>query len=430
VTETTPLQRFWAGLLIYKDRRIILIALMGVASGLPLLLTLSTLGYWLRIQGLDLTSIGLFAAVGLPYSLKFLWAPIIDKVPLPVLTARFGQRRSWALLIQVILMVAIAALGFTDPSVSLLPTAIIATLIGFLSASQDVVIDALRIELLEEDEQGAGAAATQGGYRLGLLISGAGALLMSDYVSWTLVFLCLSGFMMLGMIAILLVHEPQHPNRSDIKDIASFMKQGVISPFAEFLGRPGAIVILTFVLLYKFGDAIGGTMANPFYVDMGFSGTDIALVSKTAGVIATLLGVFAGGVLVRAIGLFPSLVIGGILQAATNVLFAWVAVSGTDVGVLAIAVWGDNFTGGLGSAAFIAYLSALCNREFTATQYALLTAFMAFGRTLLSTPSGWLVEQVGWPEFFIMTAFLAVPGLVLIYILSRYKAYRPTQPAT
>ncbi|MDF1750009.1 MAG: MFS transporter [Alphaproteobacteria bacterium] len=429
MTETTALQRFWAGLLIYKDRRVLLIALMGIASGLPLLLTLSTLGYWLRTQGLDLTSIGLFAAVGLPYSLKFLWAPVIDKVPLPVLTAQLGQRRSWALFIQVLLMGAIAALGFTDPSVAVLPTAIIATVIGFLSASQDVVIDALRIELLTQDEQGAGAAATQGGYRLGLLISGAGALLLSDYVSWTFVFLFLSGFMMLGMIAILMTKEPEHPAMDRITDMRTFMKVGVVSPFSEFLVRPGAFIILTFVLLYKFGDAIGGTMANPFYVDMGFSGTDIALVSKTAGVIATLVGVFAGGVLVRAIGLLPSLVIGGILQAATNMLYAWVAVSGTDISVLAIAVWGDNFTGGLGSAAFIAYLSALCNREFTATQYALLTAFMAFGRTLLSTPSGWLVEQVGWVEFFILTAFLAVPGLVLIFILSRYKAYRPTKPA-
>tara|TARA_R100001143_G_scaffold4447_2_gene7443 strand:- start:18043 stop:19335 length:1293 start_codon:yes stop_codon:yes gene_type:complete len=429
VTESTALQRFWAGLLIYKDRRIVLIALMGIASGLPLLLTLSTLGYWLRTQGLDLTSIGLFAVVGTPYALKFLWAPVIDKISLPFFTPLLGQRRGWALFIQILLMAAIASLGFTDPVVALAPVAILTTLIGFLSASQDVVLDALRIELLEEEEQGAGAAATQGGYRIGLLISGAGVLFLSDYVSWAVVFVCLSVFMTLGMLAVLLVKEPDHPKTAEIRDMATFIKVGVVSPFSEFLVRPGAFVILTFVLLYKFGDAIGGTMANPFYVDMGFTGTDIALVSKTAGIVATMLGVFAGGVLVRAIGLFPSLVIGGILQAATNMLYAWVAVSGTDVSVLAIAIWGDNFTGGLGSAAFIAYLSVLCNREFTATQYALLTSFMAFGRTLLSTPSGWLVEQVGWAEFFIMTAFLAVPGLVLIFVLSRYKAYRPTKSA-
>ncbi len=418
-------QRLLTSVAIYGDRRIVLIALMGVASGMPLLLTLSTLSYWLRTQGLDLTSIGLFAAVGLPYSLKFLWAPVIDTLPLPFFTQTFGQRRGWALAIQILLTGAICGLGFTDPATNLLPTALLATLIGFLSASQDVVIDALRIEMLEEDEQGAGAAATQGGYRIGLLISGAGALFLSDLVDWSWVFIILGAFMPIGMIGILLAKEPVRPPDALVRSPGSFLRKGVIAPFMEFLTRPAALIILAFVLLYKFGDAIGGTMANPFYVDMGFSGTDIALVSKTAGLVATMMGIFAGGALVRAIGLLKALVIGGILQAVTNLLFAWVAVSGTDVAVLATAVWGDNFTGGLGSAAFVAYLSSLCNRAFTATQYALLSAFMAFGRTLLSTPSGWLVEQVGWPEFFVMTAFLAVPGLVLIAILARHGSARP-----
>ena len=417
----------WDGIAIYGDRRIVLIALMGLASGLPLLLTLSTLGWWLRKEGVDLTTIGIFAAVGLPYATKFLWAPIIDQLPFPLMTRLFGQRRGWALAIQVPLMFSIASLGFTDPANNPFVTALVVVAIAFFSASQDIVIDALRIELLRDDEQGAGAAATQGGYRIGLLIAGAGALALSDYVDWSIVFIAVAAFMPIGMVAVLMAEEPEAETRKVARDVKSFVQNGVIAPFLDFLKRPAPWAILIFVLLYKFGDAIGGTMANPFYVDMGFSGTDIAFVSKTAGLIATMLGVVAGGTMVRAIGLLPALVVGGILQAITNLLFAWVAVSGTNIVVLAIAVWGDNFTGGLGSAAFVAYLSALCNRDFTATQYALLTAFMAFGRTLLSTPSGYLAEQMGWAEFFIATAFLAVPGLLLIAYLSRRGGGLPSR---
>ncbi len=421
------MQRLIAGLAIYGDRRIVLIALMGIASGLPLLLTLSTLSYWLRTQGLDLGAIGLFAAVGIPYSLKLLWAPLIDRLPVPLLTTALGQRRGWAVTIQVPLTAAIAGLGFTDPAVDVLPTAILATLVGFLSASQDIVIDAIRIELLDDDEQGAGAAATQGGYRIGLLIAGAGALLLSDYLPWSTVFLVLSAFMSIGIVAVLAVSEPTDAGRKTSDSIPDFIRTGYISPFAEFLSRPMAVVILVFVLLYKFGDAISGTMANPFYVDMGYSGTDIAIVSKTAGVAATMVGVFAGGALVRMIGLLHALAVGGILQAATNILFCWVALNDPNLTILASAVWTDNFAGGLGSAAFVAFLSALCNRQFTATQYAMLTSYMAFGRTLLSTPSGYMVEAVGWVEFFALTAILAIPGLLLIAVI-RKADFLPARP--
>jgi len=419
-------QRLIASMAIYADRRIVLIALMGVASGLPLLLTLSTLSYWLRTQGLDLGAIGLFAAVGIPYSLKFLWAPLIDRLPVPFLTRMLGQRRGWAIAIQIPLMAAIAGLGFTDPAADVLPTAILATLVGFLSASQDIVIDAIRIELLEEDEQGAGAAATQGGYRIGLLIAGAGALLLSDYVPWSAVFLALAACMPIGMVAVLLAREPVAGERKTARNIGEFIRDGVVAPFEEFLKRPMAIAILFFVLLYKFGDAISGTMANPFYADMEYTGTDIAIVSKTAGLLATMIGVVAGGVLVKWLGLLRALVIGGILQAATNLLFCWVALSEPQLAILAVAVWTDNFAGGLGSAAFVAFLSTLCNRDFTATQYALLTSYMAFGRTLLSTPSGYLVEAVGWAEFFALTALLAVPGLLLISVIRKVD-FHPRQ---
>ncbi|NMM45833.1 AmpG family muropeptide MFS transporter [Rhodospirillaceae bacterium KN72] len=415
-------RRALAGLAIYKDRRIVLIALMGIASGLPLLLTLSTLTYWLRTVGVDRTTIGILALVGLPYTLKPLWAPILDQLPAPYPFARLGQRRGWAIIIQIFLMIAIAALGFTNPAADLFMTGLAVLLIAFLSASQDVVIDAFRIELLSDDEQGAGAAATQGGYRIGLLLAGAGALALSDFYDWQIVFLCLAACVPIGMIGVLLAVEPSNDSRQPVQSVKAFVKTGVIEPFVEFLARPSAIFILIFVLLYKFGDAIGGFMANPFYVDIGFTGTEIALVSKTTGVLATMIGVIVGGALVRAIGLLKALVVGGILQAVTNFLFAWVATVGPDVSALAVAVWGDNFTGGLGSAAFIAYLSALCNKEFTATQYALLTSLMAMGRTIMSTPSGYLVDMVGWAEFFILTAFLAVPGLILIAILARTGA--------
>lgn len=422
-------QQALAGIAIYGDRRIVLIAFMGLASGLPLLLTLSTLSYWLRTQGLDLTAIGLFAAVGLPYSLKFLWAPVVDQVRPPLFFARLGQRRGWAVAIQLPLTIAIGALGFTDPATNIAPTAILVTLIAFLSASQDIVIDALRIELLENDEQGAGAAATQAGYRIGLLLAGAGVLALSDVVAWSTAFLALAACMPIGIAAVLCAAEPKRRESSIARDPGAFLRDGVHAPFREFLSRPGVAVILAFVLLYKFGDAIGGTMANPFYSDMGFSGTDIAFVSKTAGLIATMVGVFIGGALVRAIGVIPALAVGGVLQAATNVLFAWVAVAGNDLSVLAIAVWGDNITGGLGAAAFVAYLSALCDRSFTATQYALLTSFMAFGRTLLSTPSGALAEWMGWFDFFIATAFLAVPGLILLFLIARLGSMKPPERA-
>lgn len=409
-----------AGLRIFLDRRLILIFMMGISSGLPILLTLSTLSYAMRQIGVDLTTIGLFAAAGLPYSLKFLWAPIIDKVPLPFLTRRFGQRRGWALLTQVLLIFAISSLGLTNPLEDPLHTAAAVVAIAFFSASQDIVIDAVRIELLKDEEMGPGSAMTQAGYRIGLLIAGAGAIALSDYFDWDIVFMAVAACMPIGMIAVLLAQEPQQETRKTTGSFFAFVQDGVIAPFVDFLKQPAPWAILLFVLLYKFGDAIGGVMANPFYFDMGFTGAQIAFISKTLGLIATMIGIFAGGFMVKVVGLVPTLVVGGILQAVTNLLFAWLAVSGTDPYVFAIAILGDNFTGGLGSAAFIAYLSILCNRDFSVTQYALLSSFMSFGRTLMSTPSGYLAEQMGWAPFFIATAFLAIPGLLLIAYLSRY----------
>jgi len=418
----------WYGAIqVYLNRRILFVLLMGVASGLPLLLTLSTLSYWLSKVGVDKTTIGLFALVGIPYSFKFVWAPIIDQARLPVLSTLFGRRRSWLLLIQGFLAGAIFVMGMTDPTVAPLTVAAAAVAVAFFSASQDIVIDAYRIDILREEEQGAGAAVTQAGYRIGLLIAGAGAIALADFIGWQAIFGMLAAIIVACMVVTVLAPEPPEPpsnaGASQPRDrIAAFLewsKTAVIDPFADFMKHRGWLVILAFVLLYKFGDAIGGVMANPFYNEIGFTGVEIASITKVFGVLATVVGTFAGGLLVARLGLFKALVVGGILQAVTNLLFALLAVTGKDLSLLTVAIGADNFTGGLGSAAFVAYLSSLCNRAFTATQYALLTSLMAAGRTILSSGGGWLADHTDWASFFVLTTFLAVPGLLLLFWLSR-----------
>jgi len=415
--------RTWGrALSVYRDRRFVYILLMGFSSGLPLLLTLSTLSYWLATVGIDKTAIGLFALVGLPYSFKFLWAPVIDHVALPFVTRRFGRRRGWALVIQAALIGGILLMGLTDPARDPWTTALAAFVIAFFSASQDIVVDAYRIEILAEHEQGAGAAATQTGYRFGLLLAGAGAVALSDFVGWPVIFAALAACVLVGVAAVLLAPEPQVAERvwhGAAGSPQDWLDNAVVAPFRDFLTRPGWLVILAFVLLYKFGDAIGGVMANPFYVALGFTGVEIASVTKIFGMVATLAGILAGGVLVARYGIFTALLVGGILQAATNLLFALQAMVGNDVAVLALTIGADNFTGGLGSAAFVAYLSSLCSAAFTGTQYALLTSLMAAGRTLLSSGGGWLADQTDWVTFFVLTTGLAAPGLLLLLWLMR-----------
>ena len=408
-------------LAVYKDRRQLFILLMGFASGLPLLLTLSTLSYWLAKVGVDKTTIGLFALVGLPYSLKFLWAPVLDHARVPWLSARLGRRRAWALVIQAALILAILALGATDPVSNPWATAAAAFAVAFCSASQDIVIDAYRIEILARHEQGAGAASTQIGYRFGILVAGAGAITLSDYASWSVIFTALASLVALSMIVMMLAPRPSaESNLTGTRPSAADWLQGaVVAPFADFLQRPGWLVILAFVLLYKFGDAIGGVMANPFYIELGFTGLEIGSITKVFGMFATIAGGVAGGLLVARFGIFPALLAGGILQAVTNLLFAAQAAIGPDIAFLALTIGADNFTGGLGSAAFVAYLSSLCNVAFTGTQYALLTSFMAFGRTVLSSGGGWLADQMDWVMFFVLTTGLAVPGLLLLFWLMR-----------
>ncbi|HVH04710.1 MAG TPA: MFS transporter [Myxococcota bacterium] len=412
---------------VYADRRIAIVFAMGFSSGLPLLLTLGTLGWWLREVGVDLKTIGLFALVGLPYSFKFLWAPVMDHAPVPVLTRLLGRRRGWALATQLCLAIAIAAMGWSDPALRPVATAACALAVAFFSASQDVVIDAYRIEILEPHEQGAGAAATQLGYRIGMLASGAGALALADFVAWPTVFLAMACLVSVGVVAVLLASEPAASAAAAARTETGLdlLRTAVVEPLADFVRRRGWVAILLLALLYKFGDAVSGQMTSPFYYDMQFSKLEVASVTKVWSIVATMAGITAGGALVAGIGTFRALLLGGVLQAATNLLFSVLAVMGHSVPMLAVAVGADSFTGGLASAAFVAYLSGLCRARFTATQYALLTSLMAGGRTVLSAGSGWLAQQLGWAAFFAATAALAIPGLALLAFIMRLETEPP-----
>lgn len=407
-------------LTVYFTRRQLIIFVMAFSSGLPLLLTLSTLTYWLTKSGVDLTTIGLSTLLGSPYTYKFALAPIIDQIRLPGL-GRMGRRKSWLFVLQLCLAASIFAMGQTDPAIDLMPTLVVTFIMAIFAASQDIVVDAYRIEILAAHEQGAGAGTTQVGYRIGMLLASAGALSMSDFLPWTIVFSVLAGAILLCAIFTLFVPEPATKVVVSVKrrDFKTWIREAVIEPFGEFMTRKGWLVILCFILFYKFGDAFGGAMATPFYAKIGFSGTEIGAISKVFGLIATLVGGLIGGLIVVKFGIFRTLLIGGILQAVTNLLFSVLAIKGHDIIWLGVAITADNIAGGIASAAFVAYLSGLCNVAYTATQYALLTSFMAQGRTLMASGSGWLATQMDWVSFWALTALMAIPGLLLLLWIAR-----------
>ncbi len=410
-------------LAVYLQPRLLFVFVMGFASGLPLALSSATLFFWLAEAGVALAAIGLFALVGAPYNFKFVWAPFVDRVPLPILTRLLGRRRSWMLMIQVGLMLAIAALGFSHPETTPLLTAVCALAVAFFSASQDIVIDAYRIEILDANEQGAGAAMTQAGYRLGAIMAGAGALFLAEQLDWSLVYMVMAALVVVGMLAAIFAPDPdrRRPSLRHNQGDIGFQSM-VIDPFVEFFRRNGptsAIIILAFILLYKFGDAYAGVMAYPFYYEMGFSKSEVATVSKIFGVIATVVGVFVGGLIVKRYGIMKSLLGCGILQMLSNLMYAAQTLAGHDVQFLYFTIGIENLSGGMGSSAFVAYLSVLCNTAYTGTQFALFTSFMAFGRTLLSASSGWMVELTGWFDFFLISTLVALPGLLLLLWMMR-----------
>lgn len=412
--------RWHRALAIYFERRLVFVFVMGFASGLPLLLTGATLSIWLTEAGTALTAIGLFALVGTPYNFKFLWAPLVDRVPLPVLTPLLGRRRSWMVVIQLLLLAAIMGLGATDPAADPWPTAALALAVAFLSASQDIVIDAYRIEILDPEQQGAGAAVTQAGYRLGLIVAGAGALYLAEWIDWRLVYTAMGLLVLVGFVAVLLAPLPPADREAPLGPVG--WRDMAVEPFAELFTRNGAklaLVILAFILLYKLGDAFAGVMANPFYVRIGFTKSEIATVSKVFGVVATLTGVFVGGIVVARFGVLVALLGGGVLQMLSNLMFAAQAAIGPDVRFLFLTIGVENVSGGLGSAAFVAYLSVLCNARYTGTQFALFTSLMAAGRTWLAAGSGWVADQTDWVTFFVLSTFVAVPGLLVLAWMMR-----------
>ncbi len=418
------------GARVYADRRMVTIFFLGVSSGLPLALTLGTLSIWLSRIGIDKTTIGLLGVVTLPYTLKFLWAPLIDRLPMPLIGTWLGRRRSWALATQFALAGAIVAMALTDPLENIGLFAVFALLVAAVSASQDVVIDAYRVEILDAPRYGAGAAASVFGYRVGMLISGAGALALADQVGWSAVYLIMAGCVAIGIVTVVLSREPSVPERvpGAVSKLGAFFKDSVIAPLIDFTRRRLWLVVLLFVLFYKLGDAMAGAMTGPFLVELGFTNIEIASVSKLYGFIATLVGLAIGGWMIARLGTFTSLWIAGIAQLLSNLLFAVQAEVGHDNGMLALTIGIENFSGGIGTAALVAYLSGLCNLLYTATQYALLSALAAVARTVLAAPAGQLAELSGWVGFFGITAAVAIPGLVLLVLLARRGALRvPTR---
>jgi PAT family beta-lactamase induction signal transducer AmpG len=406
---------------VYADRRMAALLALGFASGLPRLLVYSTLTFWLLEEGLKIESVGLFAATALPYNLKFLWAPLLDRLELPMLGRWLGLRRGWLFVLQIALALAILGLSQTDPGTAPVVCAVAAIVVSTLSASQDVVIDAYRVEILDDDEQGAGAAVAVFGYRVGMLVASAGALYLAAWnESWPATYAIMAAAMGVGLVATLLTFEPTHPEPDEaLEGPIDHIRDAVISPFVSFSRKRGWALVLLFVLLYKLGDALAGTMTNPFLVDLEFTKTQIADIAKTYGLVASIVGVLLGGTLVRRAGIIGALWAAGFVQMASNFMFSYQAWVGNDTTVLIATIGIEQFTGGLATAAFVAYLSALCDKRFTATQYALLTAFSSLLQTLASTSSGYLVSMTGWFDYFIITAVAAVPGLIMLYWMQR-----------
>lgn len=415
-------------LAVYMRPHILAILMLGVASGLPLALSFSTLTAWLSDAGIDKKAIGLFAALGLPYSFKFAWAPLIDRLPLPVFTRRLGRRRSWAILLQAGLATTMAAIAFLDPAVEPWLIALGTLILAILSASQDIVLDAYRVERSTKEEIGPATSMFTLGYRIGMLVSGAGALYIADSMGWQVAYLAMAAVMAGTILITLLVKEPDVPLPAPLQGntraerVANWMKTAVVAPFAQFITNEKWLLILLFIALYKLGDAMLGAMTNPFLLEIGFTKTDIALIVKTYGLPATIFGTFLGGAMTQRWGAYKPLVICGFLHALTNLMFLLQAQVGADPLILAIGICVENLTGGASLAALVVYISLLCNARFTATQFALLSSLAALGRTLLSTSSGVFVEWLGWSGFFLFCVALAFPSLILLKFLPKEKA--------
>jgi len=387
------------------SRRMLVAFVMGFSCGLPLLLTVSVLQAWMKDEGVDLTIIGMMALVGLPYTLKFLWAPFMDRFTLTFL----GRRRGWMLLAQIALTVSIASLGQSDPVQNPWMLVFAAFLVTFFSASQDIVVDAYRREDLSDEELGLGSSLYINGYRLGMLLASGGGLIMADYMDFSMVYLILAGCMLPGIMTTLLTPEPETPAGTP-----RTMREAVIDPLVEYFSRKGALWILAFILLYKVGDTMASAMTTPFYLDIGFSKSEIGAVVKLFGFWATIAGGLAGGIMMLRLGINRSLWVFGFLQAASTAGFALLANVGYSIPLLSSVIAFENLSSGMGTAAYAAFMASITNKKFTATQYALLTSLMGIPRVLASAPTGFLAKNVGWESFFIACALIAIPGMLLL----------------
>ncbi len=414
---------------VYLEPASLRMLFLGFSAGLPLLLVLGTLSFWLREAGIDRTTIGHLSWVGLAYGFKWAWSPLVDRLPIPLLTRWLGRRRSWLLLSQIVIMAALASMAMTDPQRALSPIVWGALAVAFASATQDIALDAYRIESAATERQGALAATYQTGYRMAMIWAGAGVLWIAaraelsgaaQYQSgaWQTAYLVMAASMLVGVLTVLLSPEPQHRELVAAKSAAEWIQGALVAPFADFLGRYRwhAVLILALIAIYRISDVVMGIMANPFYVDMGYTKDEVAAVTKIYGVIMTLVGAFIGGVLSMRYGVMRILMLGAILSAATNLLFAWLAGHGHDVQALIAVVSADNLSSGIASAAFIAYLSGLTNIRYSATQYALFSSLMLLLPKFLAGFSGQYVDSFGYAQFFVATALLGLPVLGLIWL--------------
>jgi PAT family beta-lactamase induction signal transducer AmpG len=452
---TRPVKRSWGeAFKVYLHPRVFAMLFFGFSAGLPFLLIFSTLSVWMREVDISRTEIGFFSWIGITFSIKVFWAPIIDRMPLPLLTRWLGRRRGWMLLAQLGIAAGLIAIATSDPATDLVRVALCAFFVAFCAATQDVVIDAYRIEAVDRDLQGAMAATYQFGYRMALITAGAGALYIADFTSWPFAYTAMAACMLVGMITVFIVREPEVEVSQTTKEkearlserlqsgarfsprlkaASQWFSGAVVSPFADFFGRNGwmAIVILALIGLYRISDITMGIMANPLYVDLGFTKSEIATATKLVGIIVSFVGIFLGGVLVARYGPLRPLLLGAFLTVITNIAFAYLALSGADFRLLLVTVSADSLAGGLAGCVFIAYLSSLTNTAYTATQYALFSSLFTLPGKILGGFSGIVVDATSYVHFFIITGLFGIPAILLVmFLISRESRGAPVKQPT
>lgn len=394
---------------VFRNRRMAVMVLLGFSSGLPLSLTGNTLQAWMAVSGVDLRTIGIFALLGLPYTLKFLWSPLIDRFAPPWL----GRRRGWIVLSQCSLIIGIFTMAFSSPQHAPWLMGALALMVAFTSASQDIAVDAYRTDVLQEKERGVGTAVFVTGYRIAMIVSGAIALILADSLGWKNTYIIMASLMTIGIITTLAGKDPE------IKAIPpKTLKEAIWGPLLDFFSRKSALPLLILIILYKLGDAYAGTMTTVFLIrGVGFSLTDVGTINKGLGMLSVIFGAMFGGALMVRLGLYSSLWIFGLLQTVSNLSFMILAMVGKNYALMVFAVAFENLAGGMGTAAFVSLLMTLCNQRYSATQFALLSSLAALGRVFISPTSGYVVESVGWPVFFLITALAAIPGLWMLWRL-------------